>query len=102
MAFFSGGVIAAMNKITEDRRKQHDMDTSVKLSIKSETDIRIYMDSEDIRLKYSIDTPHDWARAAWALIKACEDANQTEALKNLLKADPCGLMPEKSDIGENE
>lgn len=97
MAFSSGGVIAAMNKITEDRKKQHDMDTSVKLSIKSETDIHIYMDSEDIRLKYSIGTPHDWA-----LIKACEDADQTEALKNLLKADPCGLMPEKSDIGENE
>lgn len=97
MVFSYGGCVAAAQML----RGQWKESSPIHVNIEPETDIHIHMDSEDIKLKYEMGTDSDWARAAWALIKACETNGQTEALKNLLKADACGLVSEKSDIGKD-
>ena len=67
-----------------------DRDAEIRKTLKKSkiptSSIHLTINDEDIRLNHDVVNDFDWARAAWSLIKVCEEKGQIENLNAILKS----------------
>lgn len=80
MVFPYGAVIAAMNISRNNQKEQG----KKKENSKPTSRISISVNDDDIEMNFNMANDFDWARAAWALFRACDKKGQKDNLLRLL------------------
>lgn len=78
IVFPFGAVTAASNMIRKNSKQP-------KAEKKPASRITITIDDENVQTSFEVINDFDWARAAWALTRICEQRGQAESLARLLK-----------------
>lgn len=78
---FPFGVVIAANTI---RKRNDEQEKQKEKAQNPASHIELDIDEENIQIQFSVKRDFDWARAAWALTKACEANGQLENLHKIL------------------
>lgn len=76
-----GAIIAACSTI---RKNSESYNEKRPFTRKPKSSISLVIDDKTVEMNFKVSNDFDWARAAWALIKACEKKGQGENLKKIL------------------
>ena len=80
MIFPFGAAVAASSML----RKNNETEPSQNKNEPPQSKFVIMVNDETTRIHHDVANEFDWARAAWAMIKACKQKGQAENLKKIL------------------
>lgn len=101
-----GAIIAATNMMRkrreEEQRTLRAGHTTIYKEKETKSDITISIGEEDIEMSFNVNKDFDWVRAAWALVKVCEQKGQLDVLLRTLEQENINITKGSLDMPDKE